>query len=107
LYVIEDGPFWAHKTILLQAATSSRLPVMGAQSRFAESGALLSYGVDISSLWRQSAQYVDKVLKGNRPGDLPIQQPTRFDLVVNLKTAKALGITVPPSVLDRADRVIR
>lgn len=107
LYVIEDGPFWAHKTILLQAATSSRLPVMGAQSRFAESGALLSYGVDISSLWRRSAQYVDKVLKGNRPGDLPIQQPTRFDLVVNLKTAKALGITVPPSVLDRADRVIR
>jgi ABC-type uncharacterized transport system substrate-binding protein len=107
LYVIEGGPFWARKTILLQAATSSRLPVMGAQSRFAESGALLSYGVDISSLWRQSAQYVDKVLKGNRPGDLPIQQPTRFDLVVNLKTAKALGITVPPSVLDRADRVIR
>jgi putative tryptophan/tyrosine transport system substrate-binding protein len=107
LYVIEDGPFWAHRMILLKAASDGRLPVMGAQSRFAESGALLSYGVEVAKLWRQSAQYVDRILKGEKPGDLPIQQPTTFDLVVNLKTAKALGITVPPAVLARADRVIR
>ena len=107
LYVIEDGPFWAHKTILLKAASDRRLPVIGAQSRFTESGALLSYGVEVANLWRQSAQYVDRILKGEKPGDLPIQQPTTFDLVVNLKTAKALDITVPPPVLARADRIIR
>jgi putative ABC transport system substrate-binding protein len=107
LYVIEDGPFWAHRMILLKAASDRRLPVIGAQSRFAESGALLSYGVEVAKLWRQSAQYVDRILKGDKPGDLPIQQPTTFDLVVNLKSAKALDITVPPSVLARADRVIR
>jgi len=107
LYVIEDGPFWAHRMILLKAASDRRLPVIGAQSRFAESGALLSYGVEVGNLWRQSAQYVDRILKGEKPGDLPIQQPTTFDLVVNLKTAKTLDITVPPSVLARADRVIR
>jgi putative ABC transport system substrate-binding protein len=107
LYVIEDGIFWAHQTILLEAAWSRRLPVIAGQNRFAELGALLSYGVEVTKLWRQSAQFVARILKGDRPGDLPIQQPTTFDLVVNLKTAKALDITVPPSLLARADKVVR
>ena len=107
MYVIEDGIFWAHQTTLLNAAGNRRLPVIAAQTRFTEFGALLSYGVDVDKVWRQSAQYVDRILKGERPGDLPIQQPTTFDLVVNLKTAKALGIRIPPSVLARADKVIR
>lgn len=107
LYVIEDGPFWAHQAILLKAASDHRLPIVAAQTRFAELGALLSYGVEAARVWRQSAQYVDRILKGSRPGDLPIQQPTAFDLVVNLKTAKALGIGIPESILVRADQVIR
>jgi putative tryptophan/tyrosine transport system substrate-binding protein len=107
LYVIEDGIFWAHRTILLNAAGNRRLPVIGAQAQFAESGALLSYGLDVARVWRQSAQYVDRILKGDKPVDLPIQQPTTFDLVVNLKTAKALAIRIPPSILARADKVVR
>ena len=107
LYVVEDGIFWAHQTTLLKAASNRGLPVMAGQSRFAEFGALLSYGVEATKVWRQSAQYVARILKGDRPRDLPIQQPTTFDLVVNLKTAKALGITVPPSVLARADKIVR
>ncbi len=107
LYVIEDGIFWAHQTTLLKAAWNRRLPVITAQTRFAELGALLSYGVEATKLWRQSAQYVDRILKGDKPGDLPIQQPTAFDLVVNLKTAKALQLTIPQSILVRADEVIR
>ena len=77
----------------------SSVTFFAARARFAELGALLSYGVEAAKVWRQSAQYVDRILKGSRPGDLPIQQPTAFDLVVNLKTAKALGIAIPPSVL--------
>ena len=107
LYVIEDGIFWAYQATLLKAARNRRLPVFAAQTRFAELGALLSYGVEADKVWRQSARYVDRILKGERPGDLPIQQATTFDLVVNLKTAKALGIRIPPSVLARADKVIR
>jgi putative ABC transport system substrate-binding protein len=107
LYVIEDGPFWTHQATLLEAARNRRLPVIAGQTRFAESGALLSYGVDATKMWRQSAQYVDRILKGDRPGDLPIQQPTAFDLVINLKTANALGIRVPRSLLERADKVVR
>jgi putative ABC transport system substrate-binding protein len=107
LYVIEDGPFWTHQATLLEAARNRRLPVIAGQTRFAESGALLSYGVDATKMWRQSAKYVDRILKGDRPGDLPIQQPTAFDLVINLKTANALGIRVPRSLLERADKVVR
>jgi ABC-type uncharacterized transport system substrate-binding protein len=89
-----------------EAALRHRLPSIGPNRGGAEKGYLMSYGPDISDMFRLVADYVDKILKGARPADLPVQQPTKFELVVNLKTAKALGLTIPPSVLARADEVI-
>ena len=92
--------------IIAEAALRHRLPVIGSGRRQAEAGFLMSYGPNISDMFRISADYVDKILKDAQPADLPVQQPTRFELVINLKTAKALGFTVPPSILARADEVI-
>ena len=107
LYVLDAPLFFTHRTSVLKLASSVRLPVMSGDKHFADAGALMSYGPNYEDLFRRSAEYVDKILKGANPADLPIEQPTKFELVVNLKTAKALGITFPESILLRADEVIR
>jgi putative ABC transport system substrate-binding protein len=99
--------FWGHKLRIIDFAARQRLPVMYWEPTFTESGGLMSYGADFTDLTRRVPTYVDKILKGAKPGDLPMEQPTKFDLVINLKTAKALGLTIPPSLLGRADQMIQ
>ena len=106
MYVVEDPIFFAHRMPLLRLASSARLPTIHETRRFPEAGALMSYGPDLYDLFRRAAIYVDRILKGAKPADLPVGQPTKFELVINLKTAKALGIDVPTTVLARADEVI-
>jgi ABC-type uncharacterized transport system substrate-binding protein len=91
---------------IAELAVRDRLPVMYHQSDFVEAGGLIFYGVNVPDLSRRAATYVDKILKGAKPGHIPVEQPTKFELVINLKTAKALGLTIPPSILARADQVI-
>ena len=107
LYVIEDGFFFTHRTTIAKLASKARLPIIFGLRPFADAGALMSYGPNVGELFRRSAGYVDKILKGAKPGDLPIEQPTQFELVVNLKTSRALGITIPELILLQADEVIR
>jgi putative ABC transport system substrate-binding protein len=107
LYIVDDSLFEAHRAKLIKLASKLRLPAMHGARQWPDEGALMSYGPSYSDLFRRAAGYVDKILKGAKPGDLPIEQPTKFELVVNLKTAKALGITIPESILLRADEVIR
>jgi putative tryptophan/tyrosine transport system substrate-binding protein len=107
LYVIEDLLFFNRRGTLIRLASNAHLPIVYSVKEFAEEGGLMSYGLSYEDLMRRSAGYVDKILKGARPGDLPIEQPTKFELVINLKTANALGITIPESILLRADEVIR
>ena len=104
--VLSDGVLFNHRDQIAVMALRNRLPAASTQSEYAEAGFLLTYGVDFRDLFRRSAVFVDKILKGAKPADLPVEQPTKFDLVVNLKTAKALGLDVPPSLLARADEVI-
>jgi putative ABC transport system substrate-binding protein len=92
---------------ILEFAAKNRLPAMYEERSFVEAGGLISYGPSIAELYRRSATYVDKILKGAKPADLPIEQPTRFELFINLKTARELGVTIPQSVLYQADKVIK
>ena len=96
-----------HFKRVAELATKSRLPSIHSQPRWADAGGLMSYGEDTTASYRRAAAYVDKILKGAKPADLPIEAPTKFELVINLKTAKQIGLTIPPNVLARADRVIR
>jgi putative ABC transport system substrate-binding protein len=106
LYIVGDPLTTTNRMRISTMALGLRLPTMSINREFVEAGGLLSYGPNFPDLWRRAAEYVNKILRGARPADLPVEQPTKFDLVVNLISAKALGITVPPSLLARADEVI-
>jgi putative ABC transport system substrate-binding protein len=106
LIALPDSFTTSHRDVIIGAASRHRLPVMGATDFFPRTGGLMSYGFDLADQYAQAASYIDRILKGASPADLPVQQPTKYSLVINLKTAKALGLTVPPSMLDLADEVI-
>jgi putative ABC transport system substrate-binding protein len=107
LYVVGDPVFFAHRARLLGLVSKARLPAIYSGRGFPDHGGLMSYGPNLADISRRAAVYVDKILRGAKPGDLPVEQPTQFEFVVNLRTAKALGLTIPQSVLDQADEVIR
>jgi putative ABC transport system substrate-binding protein len=108
LIILASPFFFAHRARLVELAAKHRLPAMYFQREFVVgSGGLMSYGPNLSELFRRAATFVDRILKGARPADLPVEQPTRFELLINMKAAKALGLTIPPSLLARADEVIQ
>jgi putative ABC transport system substrate-binding protein len=106
LIAVWDPLLVTHAQRIAAFATERRLPFLGAVREYVDRGALMSYAASLTDQWRRAAIYADKILKGAKPGDLPVEQPTKFDLVINMKTAKAIGLTIPPSLLARADQVI-
>jgi putative ABC transport system substrate-binding protein len=106
LVVMPDGFMSGHRAPIISAAARNNVPTVYQQSVFVREGGLLSYGTDLVDTFRRAATYVDRILRGEKPGDLPVQLPTKFEMVVNRKTATALGLAIPPSILLRADEVI-
>jgi ABC-type uncharacterized transport system substrate-binding protein len=106
LVVLLPGAFGDQHKRILEFAAMQRIPAFYHWREFVDAGGLAYYGASIQEMYRQAATYVDRILKGAKPGDLPVEQPTKFDFVINLKTAKALGLTIPRSVLGRADEII-
>jgi putative ABC transport system substrate-binding protein len=104
--LLADAVLFNYRSQIAEMALRNRLPAISDIREFAEAGFLLAYGIDLRDLYRRSATFVDKIFKGAKPADLPVQQPTKLELVINLKTAKALGLEIPPSLLTRADKVI-
>ena len=107
LTVLSSNMFVSERRHLVDLAAKNRLPAMYNVREYVDAGGLMAYGPNLADLYRRAATYVDKILKGARPGDLPVEQPKKFDLVINLKTARQIGLTIPPNVLVRADRVIK
>jgi len=107
LYVLTSQMFLGERKKVIEVITKARLPAMFWAAGFVDSGGLMSYGTNVAELNRRAATYVDKILKGTKPADLPVEQPTKFEFVVNLKTAKQIGLTIPQKVLIRADKVIK
>ena len=106
VFVVGDGMFWNFRRDVVALLNEAHLPAIYPERDYADDGGLMAYGANVADNFRRAAGYVDRILKGAKPGDLPIQEPVKFDFVVNLKTAKALGLTIPPSILARADEVI-
>ena len=107
VFVCGDRMFNTHRRQIFELVNKNQLPAIYSTKEYADSGGLMSYGANFPELYRRAATYVDKILKGAKPADLPIEQPTKFELVINLKTATQIGLTIPPHILARADRVIR
>jgi putative ABC transport system substrate-binding protein len=106
LYVCGDPLMFTSRVRITSLALGAKLPTIYDNGAFVEAGGLMSYGPSFDDMFRRSAEYVDKILRGAKPADLPVEQPTKFDLVVNLTTAKVIGLAVPPTLLARADKVI-
>jgi len=105
LTVLPSTMFGSERRRLVDLAAKNRLPAMYSWREFVDAGGLMSYGPNVADNYRRAAAYVDKILKGAKPADLPVEQPTKFELVINRKTAKTLGLTIPPSLLQRADEI--
>ena len=106
MVVLPDGVFYNYRRDVVALVNATRLPAIYPERDYADDGGLMAYGANVADNFRQAADYVDRILKGTKPGDLPIQEPVKFDFVVNLKTANELGLTIPPLILGRADEVI-
>jgi putative tryptophan/tyrosine transport system substrate-binding protein len=105
--VLQSGVLNSRRKQIVELAIKSRLPAIYYAPEWAEDGGLMTYTANAAELWRRAATYVNKILKGAKPADLPVEQPSKFELVINLKTAKQIGLTIPPNVLARADKVIK
>src|SRR5690348_6305537 len=104
---LSNPRFFAERTRIVELAGKYRFPAIYSQKEFVDVGGLMSFGADYDDLYRRAAVYVDKILKGAKPADLPVQQPTKFEFIINLKAAKQIGLTIPVRVLERANQVIR